>query len=207
MPKCGGSAMKKVLAKWFALTMDYISLDELWGRIPIRPPIQLSTLNENSCLCSHFEIEANNLFNRYPEITVMPHRYWIFSLVRDPFDLRMSLYYYEIKAGRRDAKNQSLVDYLKTGENYIAKRFACSDNNYKSVLGRYSFIGLQEHLQETVDYLAFLFNKPSIFLEKANVAPRDNQFRRLSSSDIETFIANNRLDYTIYDYVKRRFYK
>lgn len=159
MPKCGGTAVKKALNSWFELVMDYLSLEQLRGHSPIDAPISLNALHDNQCICSHFETKRNNLFERYPDILQRPDDFKVFSFVRDPLDLRVSLYYYEIKVGRRNISKQSLSEYLRTNCNYMSQRFQCSKDNYKEIIDRYMFIGIQEYLQESLDIMAVLFGK------------------------------------------------
>lgn len=205
MPKCGGTAVKTVLSSWFDLVMDYISIEQLRGDVPIDSPIPLNQLNDDHCICSHFETSKNNLFYRYPELLKKPNDFKVFSLVREPLELRISLYYYEIKEGRRCASDQSLSEYLKLGCNYISKRLKCSTENYKNIIDRYTFIGIQEYLQDSIDIMSVLFEKKSIVLKNVNVSSRDNQYSTLNENEINMFLENNKLDYMIYSYAKNKF--
>jgi hypothetical protein len=205
MPKCGGTAMRNALGRWFQLVMDYISVDELQGRVPMHPPVALTTLRCDQCLCGHFETPLNHVFTRYPDLMRPDSRFRLFSLVRDPLALRISLYYFEAKKGRRDPAKQSLSDNLKSGRNYLARRFACTEDDYIEVLDRYEFIGLQERLQDSLDHLGRMFDKPPVRLPRGPESGRDDQILSLSDADRERFKEENQLDYLIYEHVKARF--
>lgn len=204
MPKCGGTAMRKALEGWFTTIHDYITHEELRTRKIVRPPVPLADLKAKSCICSHFEIPENRLASRYPEVLRHPERFVVFSLVRDPFALRVSLYYHEVRGGFRDPGAQSLAEYLRTGHNYMADRFGCSPDDYERVLGLYDFIGVQECLQESLDRLARLCGLAPLPLERHNVGIRDEQVQDLTDEDRRLFRENNRLDYRIYEYARRR---
>lgn len=204
IPKCGGSAVKFGLKKWFNLVSDYISIKQLQGYEKVASPIDLSTLNSSNCLCGHFECEYNYLILRYPEIVENPKKFQLFTFIRDPLELRISLYYYEIKKGRRDINKQSLKDYLLSGDNYLAKRFPCDYRDYQKVLNRYTFIGFQEHLQESMDQLSSIVHKPKLLLPQVNLSPRDLQNSNLSEDIISSFKRINKLDYLIYNYAQKK---
>jgi len=203
-PKCGGTSVLKVLGNWFDLYKDYITVDQLRGNEPLNPPFFLSAFNSNSCVCGHFETPRNSLFTRYPEIRKNPELFQVFSLVREPLELRASLYYYEIMTGRRNQVNSTFSDFLREGSNFLADQFACSLENYKEVMDCYVFIGVQEQLQESVDILAALFKKPTVELEKLNVSPRAEHPLGLTEIEMEWFRDNNKLDYLIYEYAKSK---
>lgn len=205
IPKCGGSSVKQGLKKWFKVVGDYISVDQLLGNEAVARPKDLSSLNSSYCLCGHFESKYNYLFLRYPEILNNPEHYRLFTFLRDPLELRISLYYYEIKAGRRKKDTESLEEYLLRSDNYLAKRFPCDKDNYQQVLDRYTFIGFQEELQQSIDQLSVLFGKPKSILTQINLSPRDTQSDNLSTDFISSFKEVNRLDYLIYNYARKKF--
>ena len=203
-PKCGGTSVLKILGNWFDLYKDYITVDQLREIEPLNPPFLLSAFNSGSCVCGHFETQRNGLFTRYPEIRKNPELFQVFSLVRDPLELRASLYYYEIGAGRRNQTNSTFSDFLREGSNFMAAQFACSLENYKEIMDCYDFIGVQEQLQESVDILAALFKKPTVKLERLNVSSRAEHPLGLTEIEMEWFRDNNKLDYLIYEYAKNK---
>lgn len=205
IPKCGGTALRSVLEKWFEIKKDYISLKQLRGEVPVNPPLDLYSLGFKQCLSSHFESKYNYLGVRYPEVFEDKDRFFVFTVVRDPLEIKKSLYYYEIKSGRRNANDQSLADFLLSSRNYLANRFPCDENNYRDVLDRYDFIGVQEYMDSTVGELARLLGKKKIKVPKVNIAKRDGQETEINAELIEDFRSKNALDYKVYAYALQKF--
>jgi len=207
IPKCGGTSVFSALGGWFNVILDYrnytaelpphvvLNYGNLTGEIS--PPIKLDTLLPTDCLCGHFEVDGNYLHQRYPEI-LRSRKYKVFTFVRDPLELKISLYYYEKKLGVNDG--MTLEESLFTRSNYMADRFPCTFDNYLEVLDRYFFIGVVEFAQESMDKLANLLGKPRLQLSYENKSQRDVQCDNLSAEIIDKFKKENKLDYLIYHY-------
>jgi hypothetical protein len=207
IPKCGGTSLGRVLDQWFEVRRDYLDWDQLEGRAPVGPRVDLETLNPGTCLAGHFECELNHLDIRYPEIVKNPGEYFLFTLLRDPMEVQISLYYYEIKLGLRQRSDASLASFLRHSKNYIASRFPCSSRNYRDVLSRYQYIGRQDRLQESVDTLAAIFGKPAVEVPRKNVSVRDRQAPLIDARIEKEFRKRNATDYLIWDYVREKFFQ
>ena len=209
IPKCGGTAVVRVLEHWFTVKRDYISIEQLRGYKPVGTPIKLSSLSSRHCICSHFECQYNYLHVRYPEVLLKENesKYKAFTFIRDPLELKISLYYYEIKAGRRKGEEQTLENFLLSDQNYLAQRFPCNISDYRNILDRYFFIGLQEEMQTSIDRLAKLLNKKSINVPLVNVSEKDEQTLNLDEDLICKFKEKNRLSCLIYEYVQEKFFR
>lgn len=204
MPKCGGTALRLVLSQWFKLIPDYITVNQLNGRSPVETPLNLNALEDNSCICGHFESRYNHLRVRYPDVLRnKARRYFLFSFVRDPLQLSLSLYYHALKVGQLSSAC-SLVQYLDKQHNYMSQRIPCNAGNYRKALGRYDFIGLQEYMSLSVEKLANLLEREPVDVPVSNASPRDEQEQGLSEEVVARFKDRNALDYTIYDYVKKK---
>ena len=204
IPKSGGTTVINALKSWHTVIGDYRhTFDDYNTYLSNR--ININELNRNICLAGHFEFKENSIPVRYPEIYNQPDKYKIFTIFREPLELAVSLYFYEIKTGNRNAEDQSLDDFLKKVNNYTAARLLCNENNYINVIDRYFFIGINEHLQESIDKLAEILKKPKIRLNKINTSPRDDQYKKLSEKTISIFKNNNELDYLIYNYALKKF--
>lgn len=82
--------MLKALANWFILVRDY---QMQWNKD--YPPItNLEKLTPWHCLCGHFEEDGYRLRQRYPE-ALSSERYRVFTFIRDPLLVKLSLYRYE----------------------------------------------------------------------------------------------------------------
>ncbi len=201
MPKCGGSSINDVLANWFYLVNDYRPGIKLTPRSEfyLENKIDLKRLNAKYCLCSHFEWDGNYLHQRYPKILEEKRKYMIFTFIRDPLQLMISLYYFERKRGGNI--NVTLEEHLLNREpNYIANRIPCNESNYLEALDRYFFIGVTEKLQYSLDLLANRLNKKALKVPRVNRTKRDEQEHKLSKGTIERFKERNQLDYKIYNY-------
>ncbi len=206
IPKCGGTTVRNSLKKWFKLELDYITMDQLRGIEPIHPPKDLKKLNGNHCLCGHYEISRNHLEIRYPEIFKYPNKYRVFTFIRDPLELRKSLYYFEIKMKNRNPDSENLEKYLLTGENYLANRIPCNFDNYHEKVNQYFFIGLQENLQQSMNMLADLIGRSKVKVSTQNISTRDDQESGFNDDFLIEFKRKNELDYLIYNYVKHKFF-
>ena len=207
MPKCGGTALREGLEKWFRLKHDYISVAQLCGEEPVARVLDLRTMEKSACVCGHFECQYNHLHVRYPEVLRNRRRYFLFSFVREPLDLAKSLYYHAIRAGRLDMRSHTLTDFIDQQCNYMAQRFPCTISNYRHVLDRYQFIGLQEDMSRSIKTMAYMLGREPFQVPLRNTSPRDHQETELSEETVARFTSRNALDYTIYHYVQKRLFR
>jgi len=201
IPKCGGTSLLAVLEHWFIVHRDY---RQGWAQ-EFGPPLDLSAMDGRHCLCGHFDGPEARLPVRYPEMSASA-RFRLFTVVRDPLALVLSLYRWE---GRMGVRREDVLDrYLVAHAGFLADALGAGPNNWRKVLDRYFFIGLQERLAESVDHLARCLGKPRVPLPRLNITdPRGRapQIRRLSAETIARFRAANRLDEAIYGACARRF--
>ncbi len=203
IPKCGGTSMISVLRRWFFVIKDYLRYSHPED-LPyfIRHPVNIQRLRSYHCLSGHFALPETHLHQRYPQIW-QNQDFKIFTFIRNPLEVKISLYYHEKKRGQREGI--SLEQHLLERENYMASILDCTLDNYKAVLARYFFIGITEHLQSSMDKLAELLNKRKVKLPVLNRSSRDSQAAGLAPEIIRRFKAANELDYRIYDYCLARF--
>jgi hypothetical protein len=200
LPKCGGTSINEALAHWFVCVKDY----RTGFSNHYKKPVNLDRLGSMHCLCGHFELDGYHLPQRYPEILLL-NRYRVFSFVRHPLDVQLSLFQYEKKMGAERCSN--IEEHLTLRRNYLAERFPVTMENYRNVLDQYFFIGLLERGQESLDILATMIGKPRRLLPVKNSTGKDAQSPRneLSPSVISRFEEENRLDYLIYEYCKEKY--
>jgi hypothetical protein len=202
IPKCGGTSIRKALKNWVTIIEDYRPGNKNEDLAFFNNKKDLSKYGNGCCLCGHFDVEKYYIKQRYPEIFIN-NKFKVFSFVRNPLHVAISLYYYEKRFGNN--KNINLDQYLERFNNYISQRFPCSYDNYKKVINNYFFIGITEYLQDSFNKLASLINKDKIILPKLNVSIKDNQVHKLSAKTIKNFKYKNDLDYRLYDYCKMKF--
>ena len=205
IPKCAGTSLISALRRWFFVVKDYTRYYHP-EELPyfIKHPVDIKALRSYHCLCGHFALPETHIHKRYPGV-LHNRNFKIFTFIRDPLEVKISLYYYEKKRGQREGV--SLEQHLLERENYIAGVLDCTLDNYKEVLDRYFFIGITEHVQLSMDKLAKLLNKRKVKLPVLNPSRRDPQVSSLPPEIINRFKAANELDYRIYDYCLTRFHQ
>ena len=185
IPKCGGSSVIHVLKNWGEIVYDYSN--EIDKSI---------VLTKNQILCGHY------LPIRYP-VLLINNQISIFSFIREPLSLRISLYYYH--RNRNRFLDLTLDEYIQfvtiQYPNLISSCLGCNEDNYVSIINKYLFIGLYEELQESFNILCFLANKSKITLPRINVSDRDNQ--NIHTITKSLFKKENLLDYEVYLYCKK----
>lgn len=202
LPKCGGTSINKILDSWFITVRDY-----RLGRTEIYPDkVNLDALRSAHCLSGHFELEGFYLHQRYPEL-FKSNRYKVFTFIRDPLEVQMSLYRYENKAGVSKVRN--IEDHLKRRKNYLANLFPATLENYKEVINRYFFIGIIDYPQKSIDMLSAMIGKKSREIPWMNrtIQVTGEAFggNSLSQDVIDEFKSDNALDYLIYEYCIEKF--
>lgn len=202
IPKCGGTSFAYALREWFSVVKDY-KTTHLSKTISKR--VNIGKLRQFQCLCGHFHIPGIYLHERYPEV-FKEEKYKVFTLLRDPLETKISLYYYQRRTNTQPGE-MSLEEHLLTEPNWMAARFPLTRQNYKQVLSRYFFIGILEHPRESIDRLADLMVKKRIRLPFENETRRDAQAKNIDPQVIKKFKERNELDYLVYEYCYERFVK
>lgn len=213
--KCGGTSVFNVLNNWFQIESDYKpsgTSDQsiLFNNINMYNKYRLNTENFNSdtCLVAHFDTDGYHLHQRYPEIINKKDKYKIFTFVREPLDLGISLYYYKYSSNDHIRKTP-LRTFLSYHYNLLSIQFPCNETNYKEVLDKYFFIGLVENLQESLDKLGNLIGKKNVVLPFINKSVKDSQIDDIlkDTEFINEYKKRNKIDYLVYEYCKEKYYQ
>lgn len=204
IPKCAGTSAVDALTNWFVVVKDYPppwaeSSDPEGYKAFCDRPIDLQKLKPYQILVGHFHVDQSYLQQRYPDWK--SHGFKLFTFVRNPLELQISQYKYEIKMKRMSA-SENLEHRLMLRPNWIAERFPCTESNYQQVLDRYAFVATVDNYQKAFDRLANLVGKPPIHLKNYNSTEK-RQFK-LSDSFISEFKDRHALDYKIYEYARER---
>lgn len=209
MPKCGGSSVVKALEQWFCINTDYFNRNEKKPDVIANKhlAIDLSTLSRNNCVCGHFGHPGYHINERYPQVFdsfLASYRFRVFSFLRDPLEMRCSLYRHQLKNDQ--LQTDKLNDAININNNYYSRIFRVNENNYKEKLDQYYFIGLADDLQNSFDQLAHKLKKPILSLPIMNTSQNTSlsTSSKLTAKQITEFKMANSLDYLIYDYVKKR---
>lgn len=202
--KCGGSSLEIALKTWFCLEID--KLENSQGDINqfIKYKLDLNNFYTDQCLIGHFQYNGIYLKDRYPEVFEKPDEFRLFTFVRDPMKMRISLYYYVRNRG--GFQNFRLKQVLLNTPNFLSRLFPCDETNYKEILDKYFFIGIVEKMQDSINLLADKLNKKSIIVPRVNVSEKDSQLDEITQDVKDEFRNLNGLDYLIYDYCLEKFY-
>ena len=185
-------------------------------------PVNLKLLNATNVLAGHWNTATSGLDQRYSQLKGNK-RFKMFTFLRDPLEMHISLYNYRWKMNPEDCSKHacysSLKAYLNSTRNRIATLLGCDPFNYIQVLERYYFIGITEKMEKslsifkikTLDVLAeyhdslnaqnqtsIIKNKSELVMQRLNVVERRHDRNEISVSDMEYFKERNTLDYKIY---------
>ena len=158
-----------------------------------------------------------------------------FSIIRDPLEHRISMYYYLIRREHKRLKNVSLDKCLEqkldicTNKYYDNSKFniityfcgqeeMCRQNTDASLTKAishveryYTVVGIQEDFQSTIELLEHTyptFMSGALQLFKSKI-PANKSPNRLNDSETTKSFLMSQLskDYIFYQYIKKRFYK
>jgi hypothetical protein len=211
IPKCAGKSFRRVLKHWFGRRLYTHYAFEIFDIPPRKHRLTQGFFSKSplprSCVHGHFSFSTGtgpDLY--YPDI-----KQYI-SIVRDPFEMKISNYFYvrkmakfAFKKGKRHpivAQNLSLEEHLnKNPGSYLLNCFPqnISLDNYKDVINEhYVYIGITEDLNTSVSILASKLGFEPIEVPVVNVSPR---YEGIPSGAREKFIEENKLEWLIYQYV------
>ncbi len=204
IPKCGGSSVRDALESWFHVNDDYYNENTK----SILPPVDLKPINSHNCISGHFGHNEFFIDQRYPNVFEglrARKRYRVFMFLRDPLEMRCSLYRHALKTGK--SEHADLASAIMPFNNYYARIIHVNEENWKKKIDQYYFIGIaDDELQLSFDLLANMIGKPKIELPKFNTTDEQGELssKSLTPSQIADFSAANTLDYKIFNYVKGR---
>ena len=219
IPKCAGTSFSNILKEWFGKGyLDHYHNEKLNKRPP-RYNLYQDPLRQyfipNICIHGHFNNERGNGTQKY-----YPSVDQYITVIRDPFELHLSAYFYRIRREKEKkgnvywsgklhpiiANNWDLEDYLREWKKSYLLSFFPSDispDNYQQILEqRYLYIGVAEDLQESVKSLARVLGYQSLKVSEQNISEREEV---IPEGAREEFIENNPLEMAIYAYVLNHF--
>lgn len=193
--KCGGTSLKKSLEDYFILKKDYGVSGE--------SPLEFKKLSSFDLLVGHFEMEYSQLFKRYPEVEESD--VFLFTMVREPLQMMISLYYYWMNHGK--IKDIGLQEFLDSKENYLAQLLFCTEDNWKNVLSKYSYIGVLESYEKSIEILSVLTNRKFKIYNIENRSTKDDQKKAILADEqfVRSYQQRNALDFKIYHQVVENF--
>ncbi|MFC4252586.1 sulfotransferase family 2 domain-containing protein [Sinimarinibacterium flocculans] len=209
VPKAGGITARAVFERWFGDGFLRHYYDEREGCLPERHDLRaLHSVSRPVVVYGHFNrARSFGVQDYYPDV-----RQFV-TILRDPFEMAVSRYFYVRKAGGswRDQGRvplQPLQDYLRTFSSPMLNHFprVVTLENYRNVIEEdFIEVGLTEHLDESLARIALALGKPynqHSKLEYLNATPRDQV---VPDGLREEFIARHPLEFAVYDYARQRF--
>lgn len=205
IPKCAGQSMRQILAGWFGpkfFVHYYQQYQALPAKIELAPGI---------CIHGHFnQARGFGLREYYPEARQL------ITVWRDPLAAAISNYFFWKRKSRAmqlargeyrpgdDRDYRSLDDYFwKQGYSRLLDFMPAglTAGNYREILeSRFIAAGLVESFSDFIRQLAGILGREPVPPVCLNQSPVDEE---LSPDLREQFLETHRLEYQIYDYIKK----
>lgn len=188
IPKCAGTSFVRLLKQWFGETYHKLNQDETQDIL--LPKVETRDEEGNwrpdvRCIQGHFNHgRGYGLPYYYPEVDQY------FTILRDPFDLTVSMYFFakgRSEEGRFWYRGQavdfthqfaSVVDYVRNYPYWLFHHLpqdVTLDNYEERLSQRFVYIGVFEDMQTSVSNLAKILGKPDETLPQLNVSNYDEK--------------------------------
>ena len=221
VPKCAGTSFIGLLRRWFGETYHHPHQDE--SRDVLLPKVEVKLANGQwnpkiKCIHSHFDSgRGYGLPEHYPEVDQY------FTVMRDPFDMIVSMYFFVKGRSERgeyryrgkviDIREQypNLRSYLEVPHAWVEDHLPADltvENCEDYVASRFVYLGRFEALQPSVDRLADVLGMQRVVLRKHNestyseevpwhlkewIYSRYPKAKRLHDWSARTYLASNRI--------------
>ena len=216
IPKCAGNSFSRILKTWFKAGYRLHYHDEKRNKPPGKHNLYTGFWSRKPrsglCIHGHFNNSRGNGVNDYyPEVDQF------ITILRDPFDLHVSTYFYVRREAQGDGggayrsskqhpileNNWNIEDYLREKKKSYICQFlppGLSLDNYHQVLeSLFVYMGITENLQHSVDILAQKLGFSTMPVSQANVSEWDEP---VPDGAREEFAENNPLEMAIYGYAR-----
>jgi len=212
IPKCAGASFHVVLRKWFGRKLLLHYHDEKKDKRPRLHPLRKGLIQKkmrpNICIHGHFNhTRGNGTGEYYPEVDQF------ISVMRNPLEIHLSNYFYLKKLGKNAYRNGKLLkaadpDYTiehyfqDSPKSYLLSFLPNEINhaNYRDIIqNKFVYICLSEDFQTSIDRLAEKLGRGTVKVPTYNISPRKET---LSDELKEKFIAENQLEFDIFNYIK-----
>jgi len=189
IPKCAGTSVRRVFSRWFGDNLYTHYFDNRLSAPPEKIDLdeaqeKASSQGGSVCIFGHFNREKGYGYGDY-----YPNVSQIVTIVRDPFEHHLSNYYFakrKVASGRNELplakliveQNLSIEEYLHGHRSYLLSFFPAelNERNYREKLREeYVFIGITEHLSDSIYSLAGLLGKPHLRVPRENVSSRSDE--------------------------------
>lgn len=208
IPKAAGTTTREVFKRWFERGLYTHYFNQAWNRMPKRLDLmRLHSARRPVAVYGHFNrLRSFGVEDYYPEV-----RQFV-SILRDPFELAVSTYYYRIKMAG-SWRNPDMIpkgglrDFLQTTPPNMLNHFprVVTKDNYREMIEEYFVeIGVMEHLEESMRRIASKLGMPfdPAWLDHLNASERSEPVSAELRGD---YIERNPLEFDVYEYVRARF--
>ena len=210
IPKTAGNSFERVLKKSYGLGYFRHYYNHNRNRKPFRIPF-VDFLEKRLPLCvhGHFDPEEGgvNVFDYYPKA----HQF--ITIVRDPLEMHLSLYFYMRKLFNEGAlfwkgkksttfPFKDINDWVENRPFYMMRffPFEVSAENYEEVLNeRFVHLGIAEDMPRSMEILAERLGRKLDPVPRINVTPRDIQ---PDESSIQIFRDKYPLEHKIHKFAQ-----
>ncbi len=206
IPKAAGTSSQAIFKDWYRNNFHRHYYDEINAKMPKKIDIfELHSIDNPLCLHGHFNKLRNfGIEDYYPEADQF------ITILRDPFELLISHYFYTRKVGgswsdKSRVPENDIDSYLKNHKPNMLNHFPrdVNLNNYKEICEKYFIeIGITEKLNESLNRIA---NKIG-FVYSNNVSELNKTERseQIPLEFKEKFIELNQLEYEVYNYALQK---
>jgi hypothetical protein len=210
IPKCAGASFSKVLKSWFGDNFYRHYYDERLNRMPDKYRLTKKwrywKYRKGICVHGHFNNERKFGVSHY-----YPDADQFITILRDPFEMHLSYYFYIKKLGI-DAFRNGMVMEAAIDDSYDLKKYLSESkcnllqyfpftftlDNYREILSNhFIYIGVTEFLQTSVNILAKKIGLSPVDVSYLNVSERQG---KVPDSAREIFEQKHKLEYAIYEY-------
>jgi hypothetical protein len=227
IPKCAGTTLREVLQKWYGKKLYPHYFDTRRSRMRNYFDIRRSRMpkkynlksgffkqkfKEGVCIHGHFnKAKSYGPLDYYPEIDQF------FTFLREPFELRVSLYFHAKRQENKGRRAKQVTENYRDVNDYLSKEvrsnpyilnfmpYEMTMDNYKEILDKYFiYIGLTEDMQTSVNVLAARLGFPPTEVGRLNTAEYDEE---ISTEFREELRCNQPLEYAIYEYALNTYNK
>lgn len=210
IPKSGGSTVRNLFQHWFGQGFLPHYPDEVNMKPPIKYDLEKEEFSNNPIVIfGHCNRDRNFGMRDY-----YPNANQFITILRDPFELVISHYFYMRKVGHERADKWNipttdLENHLLTAQPNMLQHFPeeITLENYKEIIEKYFIeIGILEKLSPSLAMIAEKLGLPFVSdnIKHLNATQRDQTYQENAK---ELFMEKHYLEYTVYNYALNIFDK
>lgn len=195
VPKCGGKSFRQACRNYFNLVVErppQVAETEKWAAF-LRDKVDFGALPEDTMICGHLIKDGIRPRERYAE-EFARREVRVVTVLREPRERAVSAYFFAKQQGK--SFEGTVDDRLASMKNPMAKFLGFKGGDVDAFLREYFFVGVTEHMQQSLDLFARLLGRDRIEAPRVNVTKvKEN---KLQPGTAELFEKNNDLDYALY---------